>query len=146
MSKEEYICPKCQEPLLFIFTPQYHNEYINCYFKCPKCGWESEEVDMTHLSTEMEILYNNSVRKEALNSPWKDIDKEKPAPGQVVLVLAYPHNPVIMMAYTIEHRKKLEFGIATSSEYTEEKALQSYPITDKVFAWMPLPQIPEPKQ
>ncbi len=72
---------------------------------------------------------------------WRNIDKEKPKPNQVVLVKAYPKNPIITLAYVVRYKRKLEFGVANSSEFERKKALESFPISDAVFEWMPLPPV-----
>jgi len=72
---------------------------------------------------------------------WIDIKDEKPKPNQVVLVVAYLDNPVIMLAYVVKYKGRIEFGVANCSEFDRRKAIESFPITHKVIKWKSLSKI-----
>jgi len=48
--EKEYACPECGSKLKFKFKPMYHNEYYDCYFYCPNCGFQTFKVDGKPLS------------------------------------------------------------------------------------------------
>ena len=45
-----YLCPVCKFPLELRFTPQYHNEYVDVYFCCPKCNFQTYKNDGNSLT------------------------------------------------------------------------------------------------
>ena len=72
---------------------------------------------------------------------WIDAKKNPPACGQVVLVtLGYRVGPLVALAYVVKHGGKRRYGLAHTSEYRKEDALQSFPCDDLVKAWMPVPE------
>lgn len=76
------------------------------------------------------------------SDPWILV-KKKPKPRQVVLVKCYKENPVIKMAYVVRYKNKIEFGAAHDSSYPVDRrrVLDSYPLTNNVVAWRPLPPL-----
>lgn len=77
-----------------------------------------------------------------MDTRWIDIKKNPPKCGQVVLVtLGYKRiGPLVSLVYVCKVGGKRQYGIAHSSEYRQEDAEQSFPCSDRVTAWMPVPE------